>query len=250
MTNPPIRSEFIPAPSLRTQETVPWGLGDIVSGLVLFALLYIVPLAILAFVRSGSSLKLEIPADIRPILASGGALLFEGSLVVPVWVMAILRRHATWPQVGFRSFQLVPGCALPITFLFLAFLASAAWGAVIQLMHWDTQVELTTVFGGSQLSIAIGFIAACIVAPIAEETFFRGFVMGGLRRRFGVIGALLLGAAFFAILHPPITIFPVIFALGLLLGLLFQTTGSLWPGILLHATFNTLGFVAQFLFKQ
>jgi CAAX protease family protein len=250
MTNAPIPSEFIPVPSLRAQESVPWGLGDIVSGLVLFALLYIVPVAILAFVRAGGSLKLEIPGDIRPILASGGALLFEASLLVPVWVMAILRRHATWAQVGFRSFQLVPGCVLPISFLFLAFFVSALWGAVIQLMHWDTQVELTTVFGGSQLSIAIGFIAACIVAPIAEETFFRGFVTGGLRQRFGVTGALLLGAAFFAILHPPVTIFPVIFALGLLLGLLFQKTGSLWPGILMHAIFNTLGFVAQFFFQQ
>ena len=250
MTNPPLPSEFISAPPVHTPETAPWGLGDIVSGLVLFALLYIVPVAILALLRAGGTLKLEVPADVRPILASGGAMLFEASLVIPVWVMAILRRHATWAQVGFRSFQLVPGCVLPITFLFFAFVASALWGAVIQLMHWDTQVELTTVFGGSQLSIAIGFVAACIVAPFAEETFFRGFVMGGLRKRFGVIGALLLGAAFFAILHPPITIFPVIFALGLLLGLLFQKTDSLWPGILLHATFNTLGFVAQFFFKQ
>ena len=119
------------------------------------------------------------------------------------------------------------------------------WGALLQVFNLPTQPEIAPLFGTNALAIAFGYLGAAIVAPIAEETIFRGFVIGGLRNRFGVAAALVVSAVLFALLHPPLTIFPVIFVLGLLLGLLFIQTGSLYPGMLMHAMFNTIGFIAQ-----
>jgi uncharacterized protein len=220
-----------------------WGIRDILLGILLY-LLCIAALG--ALTLAPRLLRLELSADVRLPLQSLALLVFEGLLVMPVWMVVFLRRKAGWAEVGFRHFAPLVGCSLPLAYLFVAFAASAIWGVVIQAMHWPTQQSLEPIFGSNPVSIAIGFVAACIVAPLAEETFFRGFVIGGLRRRFGTIGALLISALFFSLLHPPFTILPIIFLLGSLLGLLYLQTGSLWPGILMHAAFNTLGFIAQF----
>jgi membrane protease YdiL (CAAX protease family) len=159
--------------------------------------------------------------------------------------MAVVRARSTWHAVGLRSFDAALGCVLPFVYLVIAFGTSAVWGALLFKLNLPTQQEIGPLFGTNALAIALGYFGTAIVAPFAEETFFRGFVIGGLRRRFGAVGALLISAVFFALLHPPFTIFPVIFVLGLLLGLLFLQTGSLYPGILMHAMFNTVGFIAQ-----
>ena len=89
-------------------------------------------------------------------------------------------------------------------------------------------------------------IALAVVTPIAEEIFFRGFLLRGLVNRWGVAPGIIVSAAVFAALHfqPPV-IAPV-FITGLLLGALYWQTGSLWPGIFVHAGQNliaTLGII-------
>ena len=81
-------------------------------------------------------------------------------------------------------------------------------------------------------------IALAVVTPIAEEIFFRGFLLRGLVNRWGVAPGIIVSAAVFAGLHfqPPVIV-PV-FITGLLLGALYWQTGSLWPGIFVHAGQN------------
>src|SRR2546422_5416536 len=188
------------------------------------------------------------PPRTRPVNPLFSALFLsvvEAALLLPVWLLAILKAHGSWRAVGFRRFDTSLGCTLPVVYLFIALVSSAVWGALLQVFNLPTQPEIAPLFGTNALAIAFGYLGAAIVAPIAEETIFRGFVIGGLRNRFGVAAALVVSAVLFALLHPPLTIFPVIFVLGLLLGLLFIQTGSLYPGMLMHAMFNTIGFIAQ-----
>ena len=89
-------------------------------------------------------------------------------------------------------------------------------------------------------------IALAVVTPIAEEIFFRGFLLRGLVNRWGVAPGIIVAAVVFAGLHfqPPVIV-PV-FITGLLLGALYWQTGSLWPGIFVHAGQNliaTLGII-------
>ncbi len=79
----------------------------------------------------------------------------------------------------------------------------------------------------------------CLVAPLVEEAFFRGFTDQALRTDLGWtgLGGILANGCFFALHHPPISM-PLTFLLGIAATLLFRRTGSLWPGIALHATYN------------
>lgn len=97
---------------------------------------------------------------------------------------------------------------------------------------------------GLMLALLCG--SAVIVAPIGEEIVYRGVMQTALVRAMGKHmrpAVLLISSTLFALVHlgsVPGEMLPALFILGLILGWLYETTGSLWPGILLHALFNAI----------
>jgi membrane protease YdiL (CAAX protease family) len=78
-----------------------------------------------------------------------------------------------------------------------------------------------------------------------EEIAFRGVIFDRLRRVLGDREGSLVQAAFFSILHLSPVIFPTHFAMGLILGWLRMRTGSLLPGMILHASWNAVNIVLE-----
>ncbi len=88
--------------------------------------------------------------------------------------------------------------------------------------------------------VIFSVIALAVATPIAEEVFFRGFVLRGLSHSWGFVPALVVSSALFAALHlQPGVIIPV-FVTALLLGALYRYAGSVLPCIAVHATQNLL----------
>ena len=86
-------------------------------------------------------------------------------------------------------------------------------------------------------------VIVCVVVPIGEEVFFRGFVFGALRR-WGVFLASGLSALFFAAVHQQVVHFPPIFVLGIILALFYERTQSLVPAIVVHGINNLVAILA------
>jgi len=68
-----------------------------------------------------------------------------------------------------------------------------------------------------------------------------------LRARWGATGAMLISTLFFTALHFSIDAFIPILVLGLFLAWLYEKTGSLIPGIILHAANNGVAVIALFI---
>lgn len=87
-------------------------------------------------------------------------------------------------------------------------------------------------------------LAAIVVAPVAEEFFFRAFFYRALRNRLSVWSSTLTVGLVFASLHvqyygtPLVLLIIVVFAVGTCL--VYEATGSLFAVIAIHAIFNTL----------
>lgn len=102
---------------------------------------------------------------------------------------------------------------------------------------------------------AVGLAATTLVlAPFAEEVFYRGIVYPALTRYLPQHVALVAQGAVFGIVHVwtgPSTLWPMAVPLGVVgwcAGAIYQRTGSLPAAFLLHATFNALnmtGIVTQ-----
>jgi len=86
-------------------------------------------------------------------------------------------------------------------------------------------------------------VFAIIVAPLVEEITFRGFEFSIIGRRFGVLAGAIITSVSFGIVHGQVAAGIVTAIFGLYLCYMFYKTGSLWPGIALHALNNTIGVV-------
>jgi uncharacterized protein len=86
-------------------------------------------------------------------------------------------------------------------------------------------------------------LVVVLAAPLGEETFFRGFLFRGLRRRFSLWPAVLISAAAFALVHgSPILIF-ALFPVGVGLALVYERRQSLVASMAAHAMFNLIGML-------
>lgn len=125
-------------------------------------------------------------------------------------------------------------------FAFLAF--SAAWAALFDITESG---GLPAGLGKDDpLPALIGLvILATVVAPVAEEFFFRGFCFTALRRAFGVAAGAIITGAVFGVIHAGGTDAQFLVPLGVfgaLLCLLYWRTGSIIPCMVLHALNNSV----------
>jgi membrane protease YdiL (CAAX protease family) len=88
--------------------------------------------------------------------------------------------------------------------------------------------------------------ALIVAAPLFEEVFFRGFLFKGFQRSYlGTIGAVVLTAALWALVHLQYDAYGMatVFVLGLLLGAARARTGSLVVPLLMHSMANVVATI-------
>jgi len=93
-------------------------------------------------------------------------------------------------------------------------------------------------FFGNNLSLPAAFFLWCLVPAITEETGFRGLMQTFLLRALTPRKAIFVSSLLFAAAHLSVISFPYLLLVGILLGWLLQKTGSIYPGIVIHAAHN------------
>lgn len=101
--------------------------------------------------------------------------------------------------------------------------------------------------GGTGLRILMA-LAACVLAPIAEECFFRGILYNTLRRWSGPVAAALCSSLFFACIHAAVVQFLPLFLFGIIQCFLYERFRTLWLPILFHFSFNLCSLILVSLF--
>lgn len=93
----------------------------------------------------------------------------------------------------------------------------------------------------------LAFFTLIILAPIAEEILFRGYFLGALLKEHKPWIAVIAVSLLFGLVHGSWNVGLDTFALSLVLCSLRITTGSLWPGILVHMLKNSVAFYLLFI---
>ncbi|CAN6443089.1 unnamed protein product [Victoria cruziana] len=101
----------------------------------------------------------------------------------------------------------------------------------------------------SNVSTAFVLGIVGVLAPVFEETLYRGFLMVSLTKWFPVPVSILLSAATFALAHQSSGKFLQIFAFGVALGLVYAQTRNLFSSIAIHACWN-VGVIVLLAFLQ
>ena len=87
-------------------------------------------------------------------------------------------------------------------------------------------------------SFPYAFVPVVLLAPIAEEAFFRGVVCEGLARRYGDAIGIAGSAVLFALVHANWLVMPGALVFGVLMGLYQRRTGSILACIAVHFANN------------
>ncbi|MBI3742067.1 MAG: CPBP family intramembrane metalloprotease, partial [Chloroflexi bacterium] len=172
-------------------------------------------------------------------------ILQEAIILAAAWLFSVARYRAAWAQLGLRSFNAPMGCAWAFGLLIASYALRFCYlaGAFAFGVRLNAQ-SVVNVLSTTGVGLWLTFIAAGVAAPIAEEIFFRGFMYGGLRAHVGIIPALLISATIFTALHFTLELFIPIFILGIFLAWLYEKSGSLVPGMLLHSANNSIAILA------
>jgi len=238
---------FEPATATRGRDEPPWRIWTAPAGVALglaLGLFGSIIVDVLAAV-GGSSLRHPTPA-----VSLLNDLLFDLAFVGAALYLASLHGRPRASDFGFRRvspmFAIGAIAAAGIAY----YVITAAYAQLVKLHGND---KLPSELGVSKSTAALvgATIFVCVIAPIAEEFFFRGFIFGALRRwRIRVAGrnigtwvAAVITGILFGLAHTGSAssqyLIPLGF-LGFVLCLLRWRTGSLYPGMALHSINNAL----------
>jgi membrane protease YdiL (CAAX protease family) len=148
-----------------------------------------------------------------------------------------LRRPASWK----RALGLAAAALVAI------YLASLAYTGLLSLIgDFDPTEEQGLVPDGWDSSRAAPFIAfflaVTVLAPIVEELTYRGIGFS-LVAPYGVVLAVLVTGGLFGLTHGLLLGLPVLAFFGIVVGWLRARTDSVYPGMLLHGTFNAVALL-------
>jgi membrane protease YdiL (CAAX protease family) len=171
-----------------------------------------------------------------------------GFILLPSIVMPLALSRPMGPLLGLsrppgRAWLAAPVVMVGAVALSMLALIGSAWA-----LGGDDLGEGQALASRLQaLSAGPGLLLLTLLPALCEEVLFRGSVLGLLRLRLPTWAAVLLQALAFALLHGMALRVAPTLALGLVLGLLRVRTGSLWPGVLVHALHNAVLLVVPML---
>lgn len=232
---PPDPPELPPGVSRRPRW--PWwyafaGFGAGVAGTVVIGAIFV--LAALALGAEEEDPGVTIGATLIQFVSFVGAAL---------GLAYLSGRPRAW-HFGLRRTRLWPAVGLTVLGFVVFFAVLVGYGALVRPPEQTVLDDLGADEGTAAL-IAAG-VMAIVVAPVAEEIFFRGFLYSALRSSFPIWAAVLIAGGIFGALHfftGPLSVPPLIL-FGAILCLLYEVTGSLYPSIALHAFNNMIAYLA------
>lgn len=198
----------------------------------------------------GASIVAVIPAlfgsidDPAPLATFFSILVQDAAIIAGVWLVVRASNAADIPgALGFRRTRLWAALGIGLLAYFCLIAFSGVWD---QLVNSPPEDLLEEVGADETLlaSIAICF-GVCVMAPLAEETLFRGFIFGGLRRWRGFWPAALISGVMFGLAHggsSPVEFLVPLALFGFLLAAVYELTKSLYTCIYLHCLNNSIAF--------
>lgn len=211
-----------------------------------------------AIVGAGLWIAREAGVDFAQI---GSAAVIQAALSATVYAVAfiitfgvpyvVLKRKVTLETLGLTRLMswtdigLAPLAYIAYIIVLLMVLA------VVQQLFPGFQADQAQDVGFKALTNHTGHLVAfttlVIVAPIAEEVLFRGYLYGKMRRHVPLWAAALATSILFAAVHGQWNVAVDTFVLSLALCGLRELTGSVWSGILVHMIKNGIAYYILFI---
>ena len=156
-----------------------------------------------------------------------------------------LRGWPTWTDIGFSPLGLV-----------VSLLLAAGLVMIFSLLPWFDAEQAQDVGFNAYISgfdRIIAFITLIVIAPIAEEIIFRGWLYGKIRKKLNklpewgsIIISTLIVSIVFGVMHGQWNVGLIVGIMSVIMCIQRELTGTIWSGILLHMIKNGMAFYLLF----
>ena len=185
------------------------------------------------------------PADISLSASLAFTVLQDVALVAVAWLsMRLALGHCTPADLGLRRVRRVGRAVGLVALVYVAFL-TIAWALAKVFGNPPDQELVKDIKSENSDAILVGFaVMTCLVAPVAEEIFFRGFMFRAFADKLGPAWGALLCGVVFGLVHAPNPVLALVALafLGVGLCVLYWRLQSIIPCMALHALNNSITF--------
>lgn len=209
------------------------------SGLV-FTIIIVLSIGVSFFVSylawRGDSLQLSLFQDLA---------VSEGIVLVPALIMATVCGAEVGEIFRFKKIK-ISTCLLTVLFMICLEPLFSLVNAVSLIFTDNMAIKIAEELITPDTSFLSLAVAMAVIGPIAEELAFRGVIYAGLRRSGRLLGAILLQALLFGLMHLNFNQMSYAFVMGVAWGILNEVTGSMWPGLIGHFMINIGGAISSY----
>lgn len=179
-------------------------------------------------------------------LVSGAAV--YASIVIFLAGLLVYRNHRLSDVFGFGSVGFARALGRSLLWLAAAYpllmlVQAMVYGAAGGEMSPQEVVEFLENADTPRDRLAV-LVMAVVVAPVAEEMIFRGYLYPVGKKYFGAFASMAATSLLFAVLHGHMGSLPALFTLAMCLGLAYEKSGTLLVPMIMHAVFNAISVTA------
>ncbi|MEI7832379.1 MAG: CPBP family glutamic-type intramembrane protease [bacterium] len=215
-------------------DTPPWGPGMALLVLSLHLLVWnFLASNINPFINPATDVMMSQVVNVISTLGSAALVLGFFLLVLGhrPWQWGVFGWHFNWRAVGMGIATMA--LVMPLVFAATLITDKLLNGQV------STHPLLTGLRSSSDIRYQLFLTAvAAVMAPLVEETFFRGILFRAWDARFGLWPAAVITGIFFASVHVSLSAMLPITVLGIGMALVTHYSRGIWASAITHALFN------------
>lgn len=175
------------------------------------------------------------------------ALVYVVSLAITIFVpWKLAKSKTTRDELGLRGLPTWTDILLApvgfIVFMIVAVILVAVLQSIFPSINWNESQDVGFSNLISSSDFILAFVSLVVVAPVAEELIFRGWLYGKLRAKIPAIPAMLVVSILFGIVHGQWNVGVTVFVMSIAMCTLREITGTIWGGILIHILKNGIAF--------
>jgi membrane protease YdiL (CAAX protease family) len=178
------------------------------------------------------------PGDIGANIVESAFYLGGLAVLVP-----LLERvsHRTLSQLGVRPLDKFSWGIVAVSLVVLVTM-QVVYQAVLGAFHQQNHVQagFEHFRATSPTSAIMVLITGAVIAPIAEEMFFRGLIFNALATRMPMLVAALISGVLFGLGHGDLVLFPALALFGVLQAIFYRISGNLIVPMIVHAANNAI----------
>jgi len=183
----------------------------------------------------------------KPQLAIGSTVVVYTLILFFLYVtLALLRDQPFWKTLGWRTIppRRAGQPVNPLLFFLAGCAVSLLVFALTAVIQTPENTPIEQVFKYKQTAILF-IITAVLVAPLAEETIFRGYLYPMFARWFGVVPSIVVTGVLFGLMHGPQlggakSLIVIMSLVGIIFTAVRAQTGTVFASYLMHLGYNSL----------